>query len=107
MFYNESYMMLCDGEMFSPLIATEGEMLSIFKEADRNGNPYASLHFDLDELKELRHEHEIVASEDYWIPSAAQIEELVGKGFINTPAMEKLEMEVKRRGGDPEFLKAI
>ena len=28
-FYDESYMMLCDGEMFSPLIATEGEMLRI------------------------------------------------------------------------------
>ena len=57
--------------------------------------------FDLDELKELRHEHEIVAAEDYWIPSAAQIEELVGKGYISTPAMEKLEAEIKRRGGFP------
>ena len=106
-FYDESYMMLCDGDMFSPLIATEREMLNIFKEADRNGNPYASFHYDLDELKKLRRGHEIVASEDYWIPSAAQIEELVGKGYISTHAMEKLEAEIRKRGGDPEFLKGI
>ena len=106
-FCDESYMMLCDGEMFSPLITTEGEILNIFKEADRNGNPYASLHYDLGELKELRHEHEIVASEDYWIPRADQIEELVGKGYISTTAMEKLEAKIKQRGSDPEFLKGI
>ena len=36
-FYDESYMMLCDGEMFTPLIATEDPMLAMFKEADKNG----------------------------------------------------------------------
>ena len=106
-FYDESYMMLCDGKMFSPLIATEGEMLRVFKEADRNGNPYASLHFDPDELKDLRRGHEIVASEDYWIPKAEQIKELVENGYIGTPAMRKLEEEIRRRGGDPGFLKGI
>lgn len=106
-FYDESYMMLCDGETFSPLIATEEPMLTMFKEADKNGNPYASLHFDLDELKELRRGHQIVASEDYWIPKAAQIEELVEQGDITSPAMEKLEAEINRLGGDSEFLKGI
>ena len=106
-FYDESYMMLCDGETFSPLIATEGEMLRMFKEADAAGNPYASLHFDMDELKELRKEHEIVADQDYWMPTSSQIVEMVEKGYISTPAMEKLEAEIKRRGGNPEYLKGI
>ena len=106
-FYDESYMMLCDGEMFSPLVATEGETLRLFKEADKNGNPYASLHFDIDELKELRQGHKIVADQDYWIPTSSQIEELVEQGYISSPAMEKLEAEIKRRGGDPEYLKGI
>mgnify|MGYP002624696684 FL=1 len=106
-FYDESYMMLCDGETFSPLIATEGEMLRMFKEADAAGNPYASLHFDIDELKELRKGHEIVADQDYWMPTSSQIEELVEQGYISSPAMEKLEAEIKRRGGDPEYLKGI
>ena len=106
-FYDESYMMLCDGETFSPLIATEGEMLRVFKEADAAGNPYASLHFDIDELKELRKGHEIVADQDYWMPTSSQIEELAEKGYISSPAMEKLEAEIKRHGGDPECLKGI
>lgn len=106
-FYDESYMMLCDGETFTPLLATEDPMLSMFKEADKNGNPYASLHYDIDELKELRKGHEIVAAEDYWIPKASQIEELVEEGYISTPSMKKLEAEIRKRGGDPEFLKGI
>lgn len=106
-FYDESYMMLCDGEMFSPLIATEDPMLSMFKEADKNGNPYASLHYDLSELKTLRKEHDFVSSVDYWIPSASQIEELVEKGYISSPVMTAFEAEIKRRGGDPEYLKTI
>ena len=37
-FYDESLMMLCDGEMFTPLIATEGEIQKVFREADETGN---------------------------------------------------------------------
>ena len=61
----------------------------------------------MDELKELRKEHEIVADQDYWMPTSSQIEELVEQGYISTPAMEKLEAEIKRRGGNPEYLKGI
>ena len=61
-------MMLCDGQMFTPLIATAEPLLSVFKEADEAGNPYASLHFDLDELQYLRHEREKAGDVEYWIP---------------------------------------
>ena len=106
-FYDESYMMLCDGEMFTPLIATEGEILKVFKEADRNGNPYASLHYDLDELQYLRREREKDGGIEYWIPTSSQIEELVENGYISSPAMKTLADEIRKRGGDPEFLKGI
>ena len=102
--YDDSLMMLCDGKMFTPYIATEGELLQIFKEADESGNPYASIHFDLTELKALRNEHKSVEELEYWIPTAKQIEELVDKSYIRTPEMTALEKEIRRLGGDPEFL---
>lgn len=102
-FYDSSFMMLCDGEMFSPLIVTEGEMLAKFKEADKNGNPYASLHYDLAELQVLRKEQSLPGLE-YWIPNAAQIDEIVSNGFICTRQFTALEKEVVRRGCDPAYL---
>lgn len=106
-FYDESYMMLCDGEMFTPLIVTEGEMLKQFKDLDAAGNPYASLHFDLGELQYLRKENQIVADQPYWIPTASQIEELMEKGYIGSTAMELMEEKVKSIGGDPAYLISV
>lgn len=42
-FFDTGSMMVCDGEMVSPMIATEGDVLRMFKDADAAGNPYASL----------------------------------------------------------------
>ena len=106
-FYDNGSMMVCDGETVSPLIATEGEMLKLFKEADKNGNPYASLHFDLDELKALRKENAVIEGQPYWIPTASQIEELVESGYISTPAMKKLEEKIWTAGADPSYLKDL
>lgn len=106
-YYDDSLMMLCDGRMFSPLIAAEGETLRMFKAADAAGNPYASLHFDIDELRVLRKEHDSVSNLDYWMPTAEQIDELVNQGFIRTAEMTALEAEIRRRGGDPEFLRPL
>ncbi len=106
-YYDESLMMLCDGQMFTPLIATAEPLLSVFKEADEAGNPYASLHFDLDELQYLRHEREKAVDVEYWIPKAKQIEEIVTNGYISSPAMKKLEEQINRSGGDAEFLKGL
>lgn len=69
-FFDSGSMMVCDGETVSPMIATEGEMLRLFKEADKNGNPYASLHFDLAELQVLRKENAVIEDQPYWIPTA-------------------------------------
>ena len=102
-YYDESLMMLCDGEMFTPLMATEGEILRVFKDADAAGNPYASLHFDLNELKALRKEQSLPGLE-YWIPTAKQIGELVENGYIRTKEMTALEKEIMRLGGDPAFI---
>ena len=106
-YYDSGSMMVCDGEMGSPLIATADPILGMFKEADKNGNPYASLHFDLDELEVLRKENSTIDDQPYWIPTAKQIEELVENGYISSPAMEKLEEKVRAVGSDPEFLKGL
>ena len=106
-FYDSSLMMLCDGETFTPLIATEGEMLKQFKDLDAGGNLYASLHFDLGELQYLRKENQIVADQPYWIPTASQIEELMEKGYISSPAMKRMEEKVKSIGGDPSYLAGV
>lgn len=105
-FYDSSLMMLCDGKMFTPLIVTEGEVLEMFKEADAAGNPYASLHFDMDELQTLRKEHSLPGL-DYWIPKASQIEELIQNGFIRTPQFKALERTVESHEGDPSELPSL
>ena len=69
-YYDSGSMMVCDGEMVSLLIATTDPILGMFKEADKNGNPYASLHFDLDELEVLRKENSVIEDQPYWIPTA-------------------------------------
>ena len=106
-YYDSSSMMLCDGETFSPLVVTEGKMSDMFREADKNGNPYASLHFDIAELQYLRKENRIVENVEYWIPTASQIEELMEKGYISSPAMKRLEKKVESVGGDPSYLAGI
>ena len=105
-FYDSSLMMLCDGEMFTPLIATEGEVLDMFREADVAGNPYASLHLDLTELKALRKTQADV--DEFYIPAASEMEEHVGNGCIRSAGMTALEKEIRRRGGeDTVFLAEI
>ncbi len=104
--YDESLMMLCDGEMFTPLMAREGEMLEMFREADKNGIPYASLHFDLEELQDLRREQS-QRDLDYWIPEASQIQELVENGYIRTPQFTELEKVVQSHKGDASVLPSL
>ena len=104
-FFDGGSMMVCDGETVSPLIATTDPMLGMFKEADKNGNPYASLHFDLDELQVLRKENSVIEDQLYWIPTAKQIEELMESGYISSSAMTALETKIKSVGADPAYLK--
>ena len=105
-YYDESLMMLCDGEMFTPLIATDDELLQIFRDADAAGNPYASLHFDLTELKALRKTQADV--EEFYIPTASEIDELIDNGYIRSAAMTALEEEIRRHGvEETSFLKTV
>ena len=78
-------MMVYDGEMIRPVIVTEGEMLSRLKEADAVGNPYASIHFDPEELQTLQKAVQNDAADvEYWMPTARQIRELAETGYIRT-----------------------
>ena len=106
-YYDSGSMMVCDGETVSPMIATTDPMLGMFREADKNGNPYASLHFDMDELMVLRKENAIIEDQPYWIPTAAQIEELMENGYIRSPGMTALEEKIQSVGADPSYLKDL
>ena len=106
-FLGDDSMMVCDGETISPVIVKDGEMLERLKEADKNGNPYASLHFDPAQLEVIRKENAVIQEQPYWMPAASQIEELAEQGYISTPAMERLEVRVREIGGDPVYLKEL
>lgn len=106
-FFDTGSMMVCDGEMVSPMIATEGDVLRMFKDADAAGNPYASLHYDLDELQVLRKENAIIEGQPYWIPKASQIEELMDQGFIRTRQYDDLVKVIVSHEGNPSALPAI
>ena len=59
-FLGDDSMMVCDGKNISPMIVKDGEMLERLKEADKNGNPYASLHFDPAQLEVIRKENAVI-----------------------------------------------
>jgi len=77
----------------------------VMKEADRMGNPYASLHLDERERQELV--ADCPDDVDYYIPSWQETEQLVNEGYIRTPEMTKLEEEIRKRNGDPAPLISI
>ncbi len=106
-FCGSSSMMVYDGEMVTPMIVTTGPMLEMLRKADKEGNPYASLHFDPDELQVLLKERAHLKDQPYWIPNANQIEELMEKGYISSPAMTMLEEKIRSIGGNPEYLKGL
>ena len=101
-------MMVCDGDMIRPVIVTEGNMLARLKEADAVGDPYASIHFDPEELQTLQKAVQTHAADvEYWMPTARQIRELVENGYIRTKEMTAFEKTMMRLGGDPIFIPAL
>ena len=106
-YHDSSLMMLYDGENFTPQIVTSGKLLKQLKDLDAAGNPYASLHFDPDELQDLRKENAVIGNLPYWIPTAPQIEELMEKGCISSPAMKRMEEKVRGVGEDPSYLAGV
>jgi len=94
-----------DCGFFDPLGCEDTELEAVMKLADEDGNPYASLHIDEEERLDLI--TDIPDGLDYYIPSAAEITQLVEEGYIRSAAMDKLENEIRKRDGDPAFLKKL
>ncbi len=105
--FDGSSMMVCDGKTVSPQIVSMDPILSLFKEADKEGNAYASLHFDPAELEVLRKENAVIADQPYWIPTASQIEELTKNGYIRTPQFSALEKAIVDHKGNPAVLSSL
>ncbi len=77
----------------------------VLRKADSDGNPYASMHFDMHEQESFL--DETVHDVEFYIPSAEEIKELVEHGYIRSKAMTALENEIKRLKRDPGFLKKM
>lgn len=89
---------------YVPFEAENTELEPIFVQADQDGNPYASLHFNAQERTDLLIGQDDV---DFYIPTAKEIQELVEKNYIRTPAMTALEKEIEKRGGDSSVVASI
>ena len=81
------------------------ELESILRRADADGNPYASLHFDSDEQMEVVGD----PPEDleFYVPTEAEIIQIVEEGYIRTPEMTELENRMRKHGGDSDALKHL
>ena len=91
-----------DYGFFTPSELEGTPLEKIMKEADRTGNPYASLHLDKKERSFLL--DDVPDDLDYYIPEWQETEQLVQEGYIRTPEMTKLEEEIRKRKGDPSPL---
>lgn len=89
---------------YVPFEVGNTELEPIFVQADNDGNPYASLHFNEEERTDLLIGQDDV---DFYIPTAKEIQELVEKNYIRTPAMTALEKGIEKRGGDSSVVASI
>ena len=83
-----------------PVDCGKTQLEAVMRKLDREGNPYASLHFDEEEIDTLLIERP--DDLEYFIPGEKKIEELVSTGVIRTKELDLLEEEMKKKGLDPE-----
>lgn len=94
-----------DSGFFVPVECEGTPLEKVMKKADEEGNPYASLHLDEDERMSLV--ADVPDDLEYYTPTEKEIIQLMDEGYIRTPAMTRLEEEIRKKGGDPEFLKGL
>lgn len=90
---------------FVPKDCRGTELEAVLRKADADGNPYASIHFDPNEELELF--SDLPDDFEFYIPTEKEIVELVEENCIHTDAMVKLEEQIRKRGGNPDNLKAL
>ena len=90
---------------YGPVPCEGTELESVMRQADKNGNPYASLHYDDAEWTDLL--ADMPEDMDFYIPTEQEIVQLVSEGYIRTPAMTELERRIRENGADPAYLKEL
>lgn len=73
------------------------------RKADSEGNPYASLHYDQEEQEHLT--RAVPETMEFYVPTEAEINQLMEEGYIRTAAMDRLEEAIRKKGGNPGFLR--
>ena len=96
---DERLLMRWDGKMITPVIVESGPQKKVLEEADRLGNPYASMHLKGQEILDLR-EKLWDMDEDYYIPTEDEIRQLAKTGHIRTEMFDNYKGVV---GSDPEL----
>ena len=81
------------------------ELESVLRRADADGNPYASLHFDSDEEREVV--CDVPEDLEFYVPTEAEIMQILEEGYIRTPEMTELENRMRKHGGDTDALKHL
>lgn len=81
------------------------ELESVLRRADADGNPYASLHFDSDEEMEVV--CDVPEDLEFYVPTEAEIMQILEEGYIRTPEMTELENRMRKHGGDTDALKHL
>lgn len=90
---------------FEPLECEGTALEEALRKADKEGNPFASIHFDEDERETLLSEN--IGNLEFYIPSKREITELYNDGFILTKQMQNLQQLLRKRGGSPESLNSL
>ncbi len=87
---------------FVPVECEGTPLEAAMKQAESQGNPYASLHLDEDERIDLVTNTPLDL--DFYIPTEAEIVELSENACICSKEMKDLEEQARIKGGNPEAL---
>lgn len=102
----DSLLMKMEDDMITPVIIERGETLEMLQDEDRSGNPYASLHLNKKELKDLKTslKKDVVS---YYTPSIYDINFINKFGYIPSVEYNQLSNAMDRRNMDTSYVQKL